>query len=268
MTRQVEEAFSQPRIRDVQDVGEIRKMLLQLFVLTGLRNENFPDPIQTDVLINFIREDLGNYTFQEFLLAFRMGIKNELEIDANHYQSFSAPYIARIMSSYSQIRSTHLKSIRTAENALKLESKMEHTEQELQDIKKGYILESLIKPFRFYKKTGKLTFGITPFSIIYKTMTEDLGLINLTIDEKKAVYQKATIQLEEYLNRPINSLEEHNKRKFIRNEIDKKGFAVAMESELKILCYEMTIRDYFKECYDNNVDFEKIVSDKLNITFN
>ena len=53
-----------------------------------------------------------------------------------------------------------------------------------------------------------------------------------------------------------------------RHEIDQRGFEKAMENELKVICYEITIRNYFKDCYDNNVDFEKIVSDKLNMNFN
>lgn len=269
LTKQVKFAFEQPRINRLSDaeLPELKKLLLQLFTLTGLRNDNFPDKIQTDLLINFIREDLGNFSIEEILLAFRMAIKNELEIEANHYQAFSAHYIAQIMSAYTKIRSSHLKLIRANENALKIESKMTHTPEELQEIKKGYILESLIKPFRYYLKSGKLTFGITPFSIIYKTMTEDLGLLNLSGDEKKVVYDQATKEIEEHLNSPINSLEEHNKRKSIRHDIEKKGFAKAMEHELKIRCYEITIRNYFKHCYDNKIDFEQIVSDKLKLKF-
>lgn len=267
LTSRVKQAFDQPRINQLNDYTELKKLLLQLFTLTGLRNDNFPDKIQTDFLLNFIREDLGNYTVDEILLAFRMAIKNELEIDPNHYQAFSAHYIASIMSAYTKIRTQHLKLIRANENALKLETKMEHTPAELEEIKKGYIFESLIKPFRFYKRTGKLTFGITPFSIIYKTLSEDLDMIKLSKEEKKRIYDQASAQLESYVYRPVENIDEHRKMNLLKMDIENKGFAKAMEYDIKLLCYEITVKELMEKYYKENIDFEKEICDKLNYKF-
>lgn len=269
LTKQVEEAFSAVRINQLPDsqVGEIRKLLLQLFLLTGLRNENFPDPIQTDVLINFIREDLGNYTLNEIGIAFRLAIKNELDTDPNHYQAFSAAYIARIMSAYVPVRTSHLKSVRANENALKLDSKMEHTQSEMDDIKKGYILECLIKPWRYYLKCGKLTFGITPMSIIYNTLVNDLELLVLEKDEKISIKQEAIKKVELNLNKNIQNMDEYRKMQIVRHQIEKEGFEKAMDFEIKSMCYEMAVKNYFESCYKNKVDLESLISNKLNHKF-
>lgn len=269
LTKQVEAAFSGVRLNQLPDsqIGDIRKLLLQLFLLTGLRNENFPDPIQTDVLINFLREDLGNYTLEEISIAFKLAIKNELEIDSNHYQAFSASYIARIMSAYVPIRTHHLKSVRSNENALKLETKMEHTQAEMDEIKKGYILECLIKPWRYYLKSGKLTFGITPMSIIYKTLTDDLQVINLTKEEKILIKEEAIKKVELNLNKNIQNMDEYRKMQVVRQQIEKEGFEKAMDQEIKSYCYETVVKNYFNECYKNKTDLESIISNKLNYKF-
>ena len=241
--------------------------MLQLFVLTGLKNDNFPDQIQTDVLINFIREEYGNFSFQEFLLAFKMAIKNELEIDPNHYQLFSAPYIARIMSAYTQIRSGYLKSLRQAENALKLDSKMEHTDAEMREIKIGYILECFIKPWRYYLKTGTLTFGITPFSIIYNTLVDDLQLLNLDSETKKRIYLEAVKKVELNLNRNVGNMEEYRKLQTIREQVEKDGIEKAMDFEIKSACYEISVKEFFANAYKAKLDLESIISNKLNHKF-
>lgn len=264
LTGQVKNAFEQPRINQLpdSDLPELRKLLMQLFALTGLRNENFPDKIQTDLLLNFLREDLGNFTISEILLAFKMAIKNELEIDANHYQAFSASYIARIMSAYTEIRTHHLKSIRASENALKLETKMEHTQAELEEIRKGYILECLVKPFRYFIRTGTLTFGITPPSIIYKTLVDDLKIIELSKEDKKRIYDIALERVEKYLGRTIENMDEYRKMQTLKDRVAKEGIKKAMEFEIKSHCYEITVKEYLTACRDKKIDFEKIITEK------
>tara|TARA_R110000868_G_scaffold27726_6_gene104901 strand:+ start:3492 stop:4292 length:801 start_codon:yes stop_codon:yes gene_type:complete len=263
----VKTAFSEIRINQlpISEINELRKLLLQLFALTGLRNENFPDQIQTDILINFIREDLGNYTISEIRLAFRMAIKNELDIESNHYQAFSASYVARIMSAYVPVRSRHLNAARANENALKIDSNMQQEPAEKQEVKKAYVEECILKPWRYYLKKGTLTFGITPFSIIYDTLVNDLQIIEVEKERKKEVYEIAKEKVRQYINRPLTNMDEYRKQSLIKDRVEKQGFEVAMDYEIKSHCYEMVVMEFFKNAYASKIDLESIITNKLTL---
>lgn len=239
-------------------------MLLGLFYLTGLKKENYPDALQTDVLIQFILDDLGNFTIPEIQLAFRLAIKGDIEVDTNHYQVFSAPYIARIAKGYIPIRQRQLGEARRSENALKNEIKMEHTPAEMQEIKKGYIEECILKPWRYYLKTGSLTFGITPYSIIYKTLVEDLKLITVSSEEKKRVYDIAHQKVhEKTMKNTSATFEEFRRYRTQMEQIEKDGFEKVMANEIKSECYGIVLKEYFLECKENNLNLEQLILEKL-----
>lgn len=265
LTGQVATAFNQPRIRDLGQNApvEIKKLLGQLFILTGLRKENFPDELQTGILIQFIFEDLGQYTLEEIKLAFRMAVKGDLNVEANHYQSFSAPYIASIVSGYVQVRTSTLRAIRANENALKIDSKMEHTDQEKKTIRKDYILTCILKPYQYFLKTGGLTFGITPMSIIYKTLTEDLKLLVVEPAKKKEMYAKAVEMAKKSLSKPVQNLEEHRALKSLKEKVEKEGIEKALDMEIKSFCYEMAVKEYFTQCKQDGIDLEALILPQL-----
>lgn len=262
---QVATAFNQPRIRELGQNApvEIKKLLGQLFILTGLRKENFPDELQTGILIQFIFEDLGQYTLEEIKLAFRMAVKGDLNVEANHYQSFSAPYIASIVSGYVQVRTTTLRAIRANENALKIDSKMEHTDQEKKNIRKDYILTCILKPYQFFLKSGSLTFGITPMSIIYKTLTEDLKLLVVEPSRKKEIHAQAVEMAYKQLEKPVQTMEEYRNLQTLKEKVEKDGIEKVMDMEIKSFCYDVAVKDYFKKCKADGIDLEGLILPKL-----
>lgn len=264
MNEQVKLALTETKIFDLDGYKtEIRKLLLELFALSGLKAENFPDEYQTDLLINFIREEMGQFSVKDFKIAFRLAVKGTLDTDINHYQSFSAAYLGRIMSSYAPIRSRVLKSLQSNVNALKIDSQPTMTTAEKEQLRKDYILESIIKPWRYYKKTGQLTFGITPMRIIYETITEDLKILELTNDDKKRIHEQACNKIRANLNKGCHNMEEYRRQNAIKEKIEKEGFDKSMEFEIKSNCYEIAVKEYFSNCLQNNIDLESLVNSKL-----
>lgn len=265
LTEQVKQALAEVRIREMQDGWkmEVRKLLLELFALTGLKSENFPDEFQTELLIAFIREDLGNYSLKDFRIAFRLAIKGELDLDANHYQSFSASYLGKIILGYTQIRQRVRKSLQSNENVLKIESKSTMTQAEKDQLRKDYIFESIIKPWRYLLKTNQLTFGITPYSILYETLTSDLQILLLSVDEKKRIYEVAVANVLKNLDKPASNYDEHKRRQMVKEKIDKEGISKVMEYEIKTECYYLSVREFFENCKSNKIDLEALVNSKL-----
>jgi len=245
-------------------IPEVKKMLLGLFYLTGLKKENYPDALQTDVLIQFILQDLGNYTISEIQLAFRLAIKGDIEVDSNHYQAFSAPYIARIVKGYVPIRQRSLNAVRQSENALKNENEMQHTPEEIKQIKKDYIEECILKPWRYYLKTGSLTFGVTPYSIIYNTLLDDLKLITVTSAEKKEVYLLAhKIVYDKTMKNTSSTYDEYRRYQTQMDKNEKEGFDKVMVNEIKSECYGIVLKEYFKQCKENNLNLEQLILEEL-----
>ena len=144
---------------------------------------------------------------------------------------------------------------------------MEHTDAEMREIKIGYILECFIKPWRYYLKTGTLTFGITPFSIIYNTLVDDLQLLSLDSETKKRIYLEAVKKVELNLNRNVGNMDEYRKLQTLREKVEKEGFEKAMDFEIKSACYEISVKEFFHKAYQEKTDIESIISNKLNHKF-
>lgn len=236
---------------------------MELFALSGLRSENFPDEYQTDLLISFIREDLGNFSIKDFKIAFRLAMKGDLEIDPNHYQAFSAVYLGKIMRAYVPIRSATRNALKSNENALKIDSSNQMTDQEKEQLRKDYIFESIIKPWRYYLKRNALTFGITPYRIVYETLTLDLKILNIETERKREIYLEAVDKIQQDLNKQVTNMDEYRKLNILRDKVKAEGIDKAMEFEIKSLCYEISVKEFYLQCKQNNVDLESLVMSNL-----
>jgi len=69
-------------------------------VIIGLRAQNYPDELETEILISFITEHYGGHTPAEIKLAFEMAIVRKLNVDPVCYENFSVAYFASIMEAY------------------------------------------------------------------------------------------------------------------------------------------------------------------------
>jgi hypothetical protein len=69
-------------------------------VIIGLRAQNYPDEIETEILLSFIQEHYAGHTPAEIKLAFEMAILRKLDVDPVCYENFSVAYFAGIMEAY------------------------------------------------------------------------------------------------------------------------------------------------------------------------
>lgn len=81
----------------------VKKPLRYAMVLVGLRAENYPVPIQTDVIIKFLKENYSDYTPAEIAFAFEKAMARKLPLqDVKCFENFSCEYIGRILYAYEQ----------------------------------------------------------------------------------------------------------------------------------------------------------------------
>jgi len=96
------EALKEPKI--IHGTKEsLNEALRLVMVKVGLRAGNWPDDMETAILINHICTNYGNHTASEIRLAFDMAMAGKLNLDAKEvicYENFSCLYFSLIMNAY------------------------------------------------------------------------------------------------------------------------------------------------------------------------
>jgi len=97
------------------DPETIDQTFRRIFILVGLRAQNFPGPEESQILFEHAVRYYGNHSSDEMILAFEMAIAGQLEIDPRDistYENFTCLYFSRIMNAF---RSWSGRQIREAE---------------------------------------------------------------------------------------------------------------------------------------------------------
>lgn len=88
-------------IQDSSD-AELNKTLALIYAMIGLRPQHLPTPHDDVLLFSFIRQEYGVKTLKELVLAFRLAIKDELDMEGSKisYDQFTCEYVSRVMTAY------------------------------------------------------------------------------------------------------------------------------------------------------------------------
>ncbi|MFM9060617.1 MAG: hypothetical protein ACKOQP_03020 [Bacteroidota bacterium] len=243
-------------------IGDTEKILLWAFAITGLKSQNYPDANQIDILLDFLTTNYPTHSPSEIRHAFNLAISGKLDVDPNHFQSFSASYIARILNAYAPIRAKARKSLQSNENHLKIDFKNMPTPDEKENIRKNYIRDCIIRPWNLYVRTDQITFGITPPRLIFETLTEDLKILSIPPNDKKRIFKQAE-QIEiQKLEKKVNSLSDYRRINEIKAEIEKNGTQCIIH-DIRSTCYEISIREFFQHCKSSNINLAEIIESKI-----
>jgi hypothetical protein len=93
---------------------ELKQALRYIYILVGLRAQNYPTDIAKQLLHAYIFEDYGGHTPGELRLAFKMAIQNKLSLrseDVTCYENFSIAYFSRIMEAYREWAKEQIKQL-------------------------------------------------------------------------------------------------------------------------------------------------------------
>jgi len=264
---EIVKAYLGTKIRDIDPLNDepIKAVLRYVFTLIGLKPENIPDEIAKTVLIDFIRKDLKNYGLEEIPIAFRKAIKGDLEIDPNHYQSFSPLYLSNILNAYSKDRNKAIRNYLNKVDEIKRENEEKMTPTELYQKHESWIRNGILKPYKYYLETGFLTFGITPYSIIFKTLDKDINILKISPEDKSLIYEEAKkIILEDIENRKeVKSLNDLRDNRRIRELIEKNGADETLKNDIVRKCHEISVRRFFEEAKKTDRDIETEINNYL-----
>lgn len=83
---------------------ELKEVLRLIMVKVGLRAGNFPQNEEKSVLLSHIVTNYGGHTAKEILLAFEMGLNDQLSFNDGEsiicYENFSCQYFSSVMNAY------------------------------------------------------------------------------------------------------------------------------------------------------------------------
>jgi hypothetical protein len=260
-------AYHQPKIRNIESDEPIRQVLRYIFTLIGIRAENIPNDIQKSVLINYIQNDLKHYSVDDFKIAFHLMLKNELDCESNHYQNFNPMYLAQVMNAYNKHRQMAIHEFKKLEMEQQQMKQNELSPEQLLQKTIGFYRNCIINPFNFFIKTGEITFGIIPFSVIYESMVDDLRLFELTDEQKNVIYKQAKTEINNELKRETihSSIEQMRKIRDLREKIEQIGIESALKTDIITRCHKISITKFFESCKKNNIDLPGLIEDKIKI---
>lgn len=257
-------AYHTTRIRQIESDEPIKQVLRYVFTLLGIRAENIPNELQKSVLINYIKNDLKQYSVDDIKIAFHLLLKNELECESNHYQSFSALYLSNVMNAYNKHRIEVIREFQKQQNEMKQQQiENELSEHEKLERHQRFVRNCIIQPFKFYLKTGEITFGLIPCSVIYESLTTKLNVFKLSDHDTQIIYKMAVEQIDQESKKIAFNPADNKKLQDIRDLIKSKGIETAMKNEIIGRCHQIAIHKFFESCKTNNVDLESIIEKKL-----
>jgi len=231
-------------------------MLTKVYMLQGINKNNRPDDLETKVLIEFIKKNLGRFAPNEFVAAFELAASKKIDVDW-HYQTFSCSYIGQVMKAYEEQYRT-----KVVDHMNKIQSKQQvqpPSPSERKKIKAAFVQTCIIKPIKQSK--GKILESSFPCSLkkVFQYFAE-AGLIdmkNLNKEEIKQRNEKKLRQdLEQMSQHKSRSPQEYQeKRRAI--ELLKPENAKEFEKKLQDICRLETIQLI---CTENEIE---VIEQKL-----
>ena len=101
-TRELATALADKKLPAAGLAG-LEATLRYIFMLLGLRPQNYPVGLEADFLTQYIVKNFASHTNAEVRLAFDLAVAGRLALDAREvscYENFSVAYFARIMQAY------------------------------------------------------------------------------------------------------------------------------------------------------------------------
>jgi len=177
-------AHFEKKIREFQnaDYQNLHKLLLKWGKFIGLKEA--PTPKEMFMLVVFVKENFIDVSLQEITNAFNMACAGKLDINVEHYNSFSPIYISKILNAYKENKRLVMHRLYEAEqNAINQEKEKPLTPEQL-DQKNT---ENALVVFQRYQEDGRIPdygFMIYDFLVSKK-------LIKFNKEEKTEILKRA-----------------------------------------------------------------------------
>lgn len=250
---------SDKKIRNLSGDDEpIKQALRYVFVLIGLKPEQFPTELEKAVLIQFIFSNYSSLAVDEIKIAFELGVKGELNEPKlmEHFGNFSSMYFAKVIEAYKNYRNKVAKIINEVQALEQAKIRKEVSEKEKIKVQHEFDLTVVNPIFEKYKSTKALILDFTPSKLVYDTLIVFHKLKALTNEEKGQIKQVAT----EDFNRNKELMSKQRPKSYSESKM-KQAMIAAMETEKEQekqvleLCYKKVICLVFDDIIASGADY-------------
>jgi hypothetical protein len=256
--REIIIAHHQDRICDISDLEPLKQALRYVMTLIGIKAENVPSESQKMVLFDFVKSELGYFSPEEFRIAFKLAAAKKLNCDVEHFQNFSAAYVGRIMDSYNTYKANAMREYKSQLEQSPVEVEMTQEEKTL--VFYEFVETYIVKKFEHYRDTGVLQGTLSGFGAVFSTLEENLKLLQLSIDEKKQVYEIArSLHQKRGEVKKASSKDEAKTFRLLAEKVLKEGYDNVYEGEIKKMCYEMCVKTFYDDLIKNKRDLRQII---------
>lgn len=214
---------------------ELKIKLVRIYLLVGLRQQHFPADEEKTFVHQYIFQNYGNKTLDEFELAFSLAIKGQLNLKLEDYKvfdQFSCEYISRIMNAYRDWLKHASELAKTIKETPMIDDKTEITPMEM------------IEWIEEYKQKEDIILDLIPIS--FYTFLTDTGIIKITNEQKWEVAAKATQSIKTDLMNDIPQCKTTDALNSFRTfeKMEKDGFTGKFKSEIQNRAKRMIVYDY------------------------
>ena len=177
-------AHFEKKIREFhnEDFQNLHKLLLKWGKFIGLKEA--PDDESMFMLVVFVKENFIDVSLSEITNAFNMACAGKLNVNVEHYNSFSPIYISKIINAYKENKRMVMHRLYEAEqNAIKKENEKPLTPEQLEQKN----TENALTVFQHYQQDGRIPdygFMIYDFLVSKK-------LIKFNKEEKTEILTRA-----------------------------------------------------------------------------
>jgi len=243
---------------DAEDKNEqfqkLHKLIVKWAVLTGVK----PLPVDDEIrmLVEYIAEHFYRFSLMEIDNAFSLATAGKLDIEADHYQSFSVIYISKIINAYKRFNGKYIIDYRNEIAALERKAAEPNEEEKIK-----MLVENILEGFDNFKEEPKYNhFGYIAYDFLSK-----LGVIDIDKETKAIILEQARkMAVEDIREKKLNEKQKHLKNEFANQIEDILNDASGKQDKVIRICKNLGLFHYYEFILENNLSLEEEITKKMN----
>ncbi len=241
--------------KNIVDSEPFVMALQYAYALIGLRRDQYPNVMETQVLISFLKNNYKGFGIGEIKVAFEFAASGQLNCECNPYGFFSPLYLGTILKAYKVEREKAMLEVSIAkQKEIKHIAYVPDT-NELIETQKEFDENCIYPIFQQFLKTGKLETDSIPVRLIYSSLVDFHKIIEYTKEEKDVIMRNARISLDsKRVLMESNKSSSYNEFKALKNELNALNELDVYNDKLKNECYLICIEQCFKEIEEKKLN--------------
>ena len=208
-----------PKMKEVH-IPEIIQVLNKGMLLLGIKGEKLPSEFEYQVLTTELRSHYAGLSLKELDLAFTLAARDQLDYNAETYQSMSCFYLNKMLSSY----------LRWAATKQWINTGIDEPIKEISNVDEDDIIQTSFDSFKKFKKWNAIFNALGTFNILDK---RDL------IDHSSTAIDKIVKLTEEAIKVEASQVEYEDRQKILNQLND--------DDDMEINCKRMAVAQYFNK---------------------